>query len=230
MKKQYSPLALILLICGFVFCFEQQTSAQSYLWAKQGSSQGFEYGNAITSDDSGNVYVSGQIEYSSVFENVTLNSNGKHDILVGKYDTDGNLKWVKHAGGNGGDVSWGVGVDAEHNSYHTGEFETTAGFNPGDSLTVQGANDIFFTKYSSNGAFLWAKRMGGSGDDKGKAIAVDPNGMCYLTGYFSGNSNFGSLNVTSSGNSNDIYLAKANSDGTIPVSYTHLTLPTRDLV
>lgn len=215
MKKQYSPLALILLICGFVFCFEQQTSAQSYLWAKQGSSQGFEYGNAITSDDSGNVYVSGQIEYSSVFENVTLNSNGKHDILVGKYDTDGNLKWVKHAGGNGGDVSWGVGVDAEHNSYHTGEFETTAGFNPGDSLTVQGANDIFFTKYSSNGAFLWAKRMGGSGDDKGKAIAVDPNGMCYLTGYFSGNSNFGSLNVTSSGNSNDIYLAKANSDGTI---------------
>ena len=215
MKNRCFIIDRVLLVCGGIFSIQFSANAQSFLWAKQGSSQGFEYGNAIVADDSGNVYVSGQIEYSAVFENVTLNSNGKHDILVGKYDTDGNLKWVKHAGGNGGDVSWGVGVDAQHNSYHTGEFETTAGFQAGDSLTVQGANDIFFVKYSSGGSFLWAKRMGGTGDDKGKAITTDPNGFSYLTGYFSGNANFGSLNMTSSSNSNDIYLAKADPNGNI---------------
>ena len=114
MKNRYFLIDRVLLVCGVIFSIQFSANAQSFLWAKQGSSQGFEYGNAIVADDSGNVYVSGQIEYSAVFENVTLNSNGKHDILVGKFDTDGNLKWVKHAGGNGGDVSWGVGVDAQH--------------------------------------------------------------------------------------------------------------------
>lgn len=215
MKNRYFFIAGCILAFRLFLLTENQALAQSFLWAKKGVSQGFEYGNGIAADDSGNVYISGQIEYSAVFENVTLTSNGKHDILVGKYDTDGNLKWVKHAGGNGGDVSWGVGVDANHNSYHTGEFETKIGFQAGDSLTVQGANDIFFVKYSSGGDFVWAKSFGGTGDDKGKAIAVDPNGYCYLTGYFSGNASFDAFNLTSSGSSNDIFLAKTDENGTV---------------
>lgn len=208
-KRLTAFCALFLLMSGSV-------KSQSFIWAHQGSSQGYDYGNAITSDDSGNVYVSGQIEYSAAFDNgIVLNTNGKHDILAGKYDTNGDLKWAKHAGGNGGDVSWGVGVDAAHNSYHTGEFENTAGFDPGDSLTVMGANDIFFSKYSSGGDFLWAKQFGGTGDDKGKAIAVDPSGTCYLTGYFSGTGHFDAINLTSTGSSNDIYVVKTDANGTV---------------
>lgn len=215
MKNRYFFSTGLILLCTILLTSSSQLSAQSFLWARQGSSQGFEYGNAIIADDSGNVYVSGQIEYSAVFGNITLTTNGKHDILMGKYDTNGNIKWVKHAGGVGGDVSWGVGIDAAHNNYHTGEFENTAGFNPGDSLTVQGSNDIFFAKYASDGSYIWAKRFGGTNDDKGKAIAVNQNGTCYLTGYFSGTGHFDGINLSSSSNSNDIYLVKTNSDGTV---------------
>ena len=112
-------------------------NAQTFRWAEQGGSQGFEYGNAISADDSGNVYFTGQIEYTAKFDSISLVSNGKHDILLGKYSTDGVLRWVKHAGGTGGDVGWGIGIDTFGNIYHTGEYENTAGFQSGDSLTCR---------------------------------------------------------------------------------------------
>ncbi len=190
-------------------------NAQTFRWAEQGSSQGFEYGNAISADDSGNVYFTGQIEYTAKFDSISLVSNGKHDILLGKYSTDGVLRWVKHAGGTGGDVGWGIGIDTFGNIYHTGEYENTAGFQSGDSLTSAGLNDIFISKYSTDGSFIWAKSLGGQGDDKAKAIAVDANGNSYVTGYFSSNSSFGNFNLTSSNSSNDIFIAKVNSQGTV---------------
>ena len=188
---------------------------QSFKWAKQGSSEGFEYGNAIVADDSGNVYVTGQLEFSANFDGVILNSNGKHDIMIAKYATDGTMKWVHHAGGLGGDVGWGIGLDRQRNIYYTGEFELTAGFEAGDSLTSSGSNDIYLSKYTNDGQFIWAKNFGGSGDDKGKAIAVDENGNSYITGYFSSTGQFGSVNLVSSNSSNDIFIVKVNSAGTV---------------
>ncbi|MBL0105161.1 MAG: T9SS type A sorting domain-containing protein [Bacteroidetes bacterium] len=192
------------------------STAQSYKWAHQGSSEGFDYGNAITIDDSANVYLTGQIEFSAQFDNgIHLNSNGKHDILYAKYNSAGQLIWAKHAGGTSGDVGWGIGLDASQNIYTVGEFEYTAGFGPGDSISVYGSNDIFLTKHTSDGTFQWAKNFGGSSDDKAKAIAVDDAGNCYITGYFSSNGSFGSVNLTSSSSSNDVVLFKTNSTGTV---------------
>ena len=76
-----------------------QSQAQTYQWLKNGFSEGYDYGNCITTDDSANVYIAGQIEYSANFDGVILNSGGKHEILVGKYDKAGNMKWLRRAGG-----------------------------------------------------------------------------------------------------------------------------------
>jgi hypothetical protein len=196
--------------------FSNIANAQSYKWARQGSSEGFEYGNAMIADDSGNVYVTGQLEFTTTFDNgIHLNSNGKHDILLGKYGSDGSLKWVHHAGGVSGDVGWGIGLDRTGNVYHIGEFEYTCGFEAGDSITVYGSNDIYLSKYSNDGHFIWAENFGGSSDDKGKAIAVDANGNSYITGYFSSTGHFGSTNLNSNSNSNDVFIAKVNSAGTV---------------
>ncbi len=193
--------------------FSNIAQAQSFKWAKSGVSQGYDYGNAITSDDSGNVYVTGQLEFRCDFGGgVAYTTAGKHDILLGKYATDGTLKWVKRAGGVGGDVGWGIGVDRVGNIYSTGEFEGTAGWGPGDSMTVWGSNDIYLTKHSNSGQLIWAKKFGYTSDDKARALVVDRDGNIYLTGYFSGTARFGSINVTSSGN-NDVFIAKIDSAG-----------------
>ncbi|MBP9789193.1 MAG: SBBP repeat-containing protein [Bacteroidia bacterium] len=193
--------------------FSNIADAQSFKWAKSGVSEGYDYGNAITSDDSGNVYVTGQLEFRCDFGGgVAYTTAGKHDILLGKYGNDGTLKWVKRAGGVGGDVGWGIGVDRVGNIYSAGEFEGTAGWAAGDSLTVWGSNDIYLTKHSNSGQLIWAKKFGYTSDDKARALVVDRDGNIYLTGYFSGTARFGSINVTSSGN-NDVFIAKIDSAG-----------------
>ena len=203
---------LRLFALTFFVAISFNSNSQTYQWAKNGFSEGYDYGNCITTDDSGNVYIAGQIEYSANFEGQILNSAGKHDILVGKYDKNGNKKWLKRAGGLGGDVCWGIGVDKYHNVYIAGEIEMTAGFGPGDSLTVAGVNDIFLVKLDAVGNPLWLKRMGSTNDDKAKGLAVDENGYCYVVGYYTNNTSFGMFNLNNSGG-NDVFIAKYTPEG-----------------
>lgn len=199
----------VLLICDFPLLH-----AQKVLWAKKGSSEGFDNGNAITSDDSGNVYVTGQTEFSADYDSHILNSWGSHDILVAKYSTNGNIDWIHNAGGRGGDVGHGIGIDSDHNTYVIGELEDTANFGSGIFVKSNGANDIFFAKYDINGNILWAKGFGSSLNDKGEAITVTPSGDCYMTGYFSSVTNFGGTPINSIGGY-DIFIVKTNASGQV---------------
>ncbi|MCK4653794.1 MAG: SBBP repeat-containing protein [Candidatus Cloacimonetes bacterium] len=58
----------------------------------------------------------------------------------------------------------------------------------------------------------WATQAGGSIDDFGRAIAIDDNGNCYVSGYFNDTVTFGSYSLTSSG-SYDIFAAKMDANG-----------------
>ena len=189
-------------------------NAQNVLWAKKGSSEGFENGNGITCDDSGNVYVTGQTEFSANYDSHILNSWGSHDILVAKYSTDGSISWIHNAGGRGGDVGHGIGVDSLHNTFIIGEIEDTVDFGSGISAKSNGANDIFIAKYNTVGNISWAKGFGSSGNDKGEAIVVTPSGDCYMTGYFSSGTNFDGTTLNSTGGY-DIFIIKTNSSGQV---------------
>ena len=205
---RFSILVIIIFITANV-------SGQTVIWAKKGLSPGFDYGNAIVADDSGNVYVTGQIEFTSVFDNISLTSYGQHDIVVAKYNSVGVLKWIRKAGGPEGDIGLGIGIDSSHNVYVTGEIEGVARFNSSITLTSAGNNDGFIAKYDVNGNVLWAKRFGNSSSsDKGRAIAVSPSGNCYITGNFSSTVSFGSITLNSNGG-NDIFVVKYDTNGNV---------------
>ncbi len=189
-------------------------NAQTVQWAKTGISEGFENGNAICTDDSGNVYVTGQIEFTSVFDNVVLRSYGQHDIFVAKYNTQGNLLWIRQAGGPGGDIGNGIGIDAMHNVYVTGEFEDSARFGNITRYT-SGGNDGFLAKYDVNGNIVWARDFGcPTSSDKGRALAVSPSGNVYITGNFSVTGTFSGLTLNANG-ANDIFVVKYDTNGDI---------------
>jgi hypothetical protein len=78
-----------------------------------------------------------------------------------------------------------------------------------------GNADIFLAKYSSAGAHIWSKRIGGTGVDVGNAISVKRDGTFAITGYFGsfgGPVDFGGGPLTSAGGS-DAFVAEYASSG-----------------
>ncbi len=198
------------------------SSAGDLIWAKRAGGLGDNAGRAIAVDASGNCYVTGDFRGNATFgvgeinETTLMNAND-HNIFVAKYDPNGNLEWAKEAGGSGDDRGFGIGVDASANSYVTGYFEVTSTFEPGTDLTSAGDHDIFVAKYNIAGDLVWAKKAGGSGDDRGRGIAVDGSGNSYLTSFFEGSATFGAGEVNEtileSAGFLDIYVAKYNGSG-----------------
>ncbi len=75
------------------------------------------------------------------------------------------------------------------------------------------------TVHAADGDFVWAKGMGGDGNDGGNDIFVDAAGNVYTTGYFQNTVDFdpsvaGIFNLTSAGSS-DIFVTKLNSSGNL---------------
>lgn len=65
-------------------------------------------------------------------------------------------------------------------------------------LTSRGPSDAFLVHYDMYDKPQWAVKMGSDGEDKGRALAVDPaDGNIVVMGYFSGIARFGHLMIKS---------------------------------
>lgn len=127
----------------------------------------------------------------------------------------GNFELAVTGGSIGADVAQSVVTDSAGNVYTTGSFTGTVDFDPGTgtvNLTSVGLEDIFVTKSDSSGGFLWARRFGGTGADRGLGISVTATGSAVLTGLFSGTAGFDSINLTSAG-STDVFVTRLDVAG-----------------
>ena len=107
-----------------------------------------------------------------------FSSSGTYDIFITKLDRDGHFIWSKSIGGQYWEEVNGIALDTLENVYLTGLFKGTMDFDPDTStynLTSNPSNreDIFVSKILSNGAFSWAKKIGGIYSDEGKDIQLD---------------------------------------------------------
>ncbi|MDB5191577.1 MAG: hypothetical protein JWQ96_1140 [Segetibacter sp.] len=200
--------------------------AGNLTWAKKmGDDFGYDYGRGIAVDGSGNVYTTGQFNGPEADFNpgaATFNlasNNGSDDVFVSKLDATGNFVWAVAFGSPDFDRGTSIGVDASGNVYTTGFFSTTADFDPGagtSNLTSAGSSDVFISKLSSAGTFVWARRMGGTGGDVSNDLALDASGNVHTTGYFLGTVDFdpnaGTANLTAAGNA-DIFVSKLDAAG-----------------
>jgi len=62
-----------------------------------------------------------------------------------------------------------------------------------------GDTDVYGAKYSSGGAPVWARQLGGTDTDVGAAVASSPSGYIVSSGYFYGSGAFGGTSLTSAG-------------------------------
>ena len=203
--KKYLNILLLLII------FSQISRAQNFEWAKRAGLYAFDLGYGVGADNAGNVYIAGKYEMNAYFGGTYVGCKGNHDMYIAKYGPDGSFKWVRTAGGTGGDYAHAIAVDGAGNSYVTGEIESTAYFGS-SSIRTNGDNDIFVAKYDTNGNLIWVKKLGGSTkSDKGLGISVS-GGNVYLTGKFESQGNFAGTTLTSAGG-REMFIAKYTTDG-----------------
>ena len=159
------------------------------LWAKSAGGSADDIGNSVSADGSGNVFVTGSFQSPSINfgTNVLANAGGSFsDVFIAKYDPSGNVLWAKSAGGSADDIGNSVSADSNGNIFLTGGFKSPS-INFGTNVLANaggGFSDVFITKYDPNGNVLWAKSAGGSADDVGLSISVDPWKNVYLAGFF----------------------------------------------
>ncbi len=144
------------------------SSSGSFSWVKAIKST-----NVIVTN-SGDCIFAGYFTGSISIEANNFNSFGNEDILIGKYDTNGTLIWIRQAGGTGIDIANDLKVDANGNIYVTGSFSSNSNFS-GNTINSVGLEDYFIAKYQTNGTLSWIKQGGGTGIDTGLKIEITPS-------------------------------------------------------
>jgi hypothetical protein len=130
-------------------------------------------------------------------------------------------QWAGNIGPGNSDNAKGIAVDALGNVYVAGEYSGTSDFDLGVgtfNMTGAGSGDIFFAKYSSSGALIWAKSIGGSGNETLYRLALDTSGNVYIVGYYTGTVDFdpnGGITNLSGVGGTEGYFAKYNSSGSL---------------
>lgn len=182
------------------------------LWAKASGGKKEDSGYSIDIDSHDNIYITGYFADTASFDTHTIVSKGESDAFLAKYDTAGNVLWVKQAGGAFNDVGRGVGTDAAGNCYMVGFFSGTIFLDTIQLKSDGPREDIFISCYDAEGKIRWAKKAGGTGNDRPATLAVDKQGDFFITGLFEGTTAFDSIKLISDGLA-DIFTAKFDKNG-----------------
>ena len=104
-----------------------------------------------------------------------------------------NLFWAKQFGSTATDNGNSLTVDAYGNVYIVGDFNGVVDFDPSTgtlNLTSSGSYDGFIAKLDVAGNLMWAKRIGGIGNDAANAVVLDAYGNIYVSGGFNNTVDF----------------------------------------
>ena len=165
-------------------------------WARRIEGTGNDQPFSIVTDNT-NIYVTGNFT-SSVLNfynengNIDLSINrieNNNDIFIAKYLSNGTISWVRRIGGGGTNIPDRILTD-NTNIYLVGRCDLQLNYynengvidlslNPSETYS-----DIFIAKYNLNGNILWARRIGGTGNNKPFNNIIIDNTNIYLTGRF----------------------------------------------
>ena len=164
-------------------------------WVRQAQSDGVLRGQALTTDNDGNVYVIGNFRDQVTFDSFTIKKSMEKNFYFVKYDSCGNVQWLKK--GSGGKdfytyiYAYDIASDGE-NIYISGEVSGPARIghiNYSTSFAVYkegrlSRREIFIAKFNKKGEISWIKDAGT--EARFKDMTVDKSGNVVITGYFEG--------------------------------------------
>jgi hypothetical protein len=159
--------------------------------------------------------------------NVTsISPNGYENGYLSKFDSNGNLQFVKQIGSGGYTDISRMETDASDNIYLAGFLSGTADFDPSPgtyTLSASGSTNRYFAKYNSTGDLIFAKTIGATGLFSINDLKVDNQGNIILAGLFGGTCDFdpsaASYTLTNSANASIPFVAKYDNNGALVFAF-----------
>ncbi|RKX17905.1 MAG: hypothetical protein DRP35_10135, partial [Candidatus Zixiibacteriota bacterium] len=186
MKKTITLLNLVL----FTVILNAQTF--TFEWANSTSGNSTVKGYGIGIDANQNIYsvsnYEDTIDADPSANTLNFISNGGSDIIIQKFDLNGNIIWAKSIGNSNDDEAFDLVVDSIGNCYVIGNFKDTVDFDPStNTYNVDGEYyGIFILKLDKDGNFVWVNYAHSNSLKYGFDLALNnDNDKIYATGYFS---------------------------------------------
>ena len=196
------------------------------IWAKRAGGTEVDWGKEVAtlSDDSIVVtgYFSGSANFGEGEVNETvLESYGETDIFAARYNSGGNLVWVRQAGGIDGDTGTGITVLSDDSFVVTGSTSGSALFGEGEAnettLETGSNSNVFIACYEYDGSLVWARSAGDESSCYAYSICALSDDSTVVTGFFRQTVIFGKgeSNETTlvSAGGEDIFIARYDPDG-----------------
>ena len=214
---------------GSVDAFVVKISANGdrFLFATYIGGSGYDQAFGIAVDASGRAVVTGSttsVNFPILNAQQSSNAGGKDAFVIMLNAAGSALVFSTFFGGSGADSANAVALGPSGTIYVAGD--TTSTNLPVLSAfqgTNKGRQDAFAAKFSSAGALLYSTYVGGTGDDKANAIAVDVTGAAYIAGETSSpdlpaSTGFQKANA----GGQDAFIAKLSSNGSVLVYGSYL--------
>lgn len=187
----------------------------SILWVGSTGGSGNDIANCVNIDALGNVIISGSIGVGNFMFGPSLISNiSGSKYFVAKYTNSGTPIWGI-CGASGSSNSNYVSSDASGDIYLTGSFFGTSSIGTGTYVSAGGTTDFYLAKFSAAGLPVWTVVGGGTQNDIGYCVRVQPTGEIFVCGgYSSATFTLSTATLTNSG-SLDVFLARFSNSGNL---------------
>ena len=174
--------------CYDAFVAKLNPAGSALIYSTYLGGTGSDYGYAIALDGSSNAYMTGYTTSTNfpttagAFQQVF---GGSYDTFVTKLDGAGSaLVYSTYLGGPGTQVGYDVAVDSSGHAFVTG-YNYGGGFPTVSPTQAKNAGfyDAFVSMLNASGSSLvFSTYLGGSLDEVGRGISLDPSGNAYVTG------------------------------------------------
>jgi hypothetical protein len=175
-------------------------------WSHHDGESSYDEGYSIAIAGDGDVMVGGQISGSVDFGTGAVGTSGASNGFLLQLDGGGTPRFARILGG-GGHVR-DVRADPSGLLVATGSLVGATDLGTG-TLAPIGPGDVFVAGFGVDGKAHYARRLGGTDDAEGYALAVSSGGALAVGGYFRGTADLGTGSIAGGARDNGFLMLLA---------------------
>lgn len=168
------------------------------LWSRAFGDVAAQQGVAVKTGATGDVVFLGTFAGAVNLGLGPLTSAGSTDVFLACFSPDGTAMWTERFGDSQAQTAAALAVSPTGDVVIAGAFSGTLNLG-GGVLVSAGGVDVFLGRFDAQGTALWSKRLGGTGEERGLAVAVDAAGNTLLGGTFTSTVDLGGGPLTNAG-------------------------------